>query len=88
VDNHLPESLLNARKAGIEYFMGKECEWKQELEGSVKRIEDLLGCAVYAFANNGFGDHLFLKHCSDSFIEIPSAAANEPLHTARLLTAL
>ena len=45
--------------------MGEECEWKLELKGSVKRIEELVGCPVYAFANNGFGDHLFLKRRPD-----------------------
>jgi hypothetical protein len=58
---HLPESLLNAQKGGIEYFMGEECEWKLELKGSVKGIEELAGCPVYSFADNGFGDYLFLK---------------------------
>ena len=58
----LPESLLNAQKAGVEYFMGEACEWKFELKGPVKRIEEFVGCLVYAFADNGFGDHLFLKH--------------------------
>jgi len=65
VNDHLPESLLNAQKAGIEYFMGEECEWKLELKGSVKQIEELVGCPVCAFANNGFGDHLFLKKRPD-----------------------
>lgn len=61
MNTHLPESLLNAQKGGVEYFMGEACEWKLELKGSIKWIEELVGCPVYAFANNGFGDHLFLK---------------------------
>jgi hypothetical protein len=61
VNKHLPDSLLTAQEAGLEYFMGEACEWKLELKGSVKRIEELAGGPVYAFANNGFGDYLFLK---------------------------
>jgi hypothetical protein len=61
MNEHLPESLLKAQKAGVEYFAFDVHEWKLEFEGSVKRIEQLVGCPVFAFANNGFGDHLFLK---------------------------
>ena len=46
--------------------MSEACEWKLEPKGSVKRIEQLVGCPVYAFANNGFGDHLFLKEGPDA----------------------
>lgn len=66
MNEHLPESLLKAQKAGVEYFMGEACEWKLEPKGSVKRIEQRVGCPVYAFANNGFGDHLFLKKRPDA----------------------
>jgi hypothetical protein len=59
--NHLPASLLNAQKADIEFFHWQACEWKLELKGSAKHIEHFVGCPVYVFANNGFGDHLFLK---------------------------
>jgi hypothetical protein len=65
MNEHLPESLLNAQNAGVEYFMGEACEWKLEVKGAVKRIEQLVGCPVYAFANNGFGDQLFLKRKPD-----------------------
>ncbi len=66
MNEQLPESLLNAQKAGVEYFLSEACEWKLESKGSVKRIEQLVGCPVYAFANNGFGDHLFLKKRPDA----------------------
>ena len=65
MNDHLPEPLLNAQRAGVEHFMGEACEWKLEPEGSVNHIEQLVGCPVYAFANNGFGDHLFLKRSPD-----------------------
>ena len=65
MNDHLPDSLLNAQKAGIEYFMGERCEWKLEPKASVKRIEEIVGCPVYVFANNGFGDYLFLKKRPD-----------------------
>src|SRR5436190_24153821 len=70
--NHLPASLVNAQKAGIELFQWQACEWKLELKGSAKHIEQFVGCPVYVFANNGFGDHLFLKRrqASDEFEEV------------------
>jgi len=59
---HLPPSALReAQDKGIEFFMGENCEWKLEYEESVKFIEQRVGCPVHVFANNGFGDYLFLK---------------------------
>ncbi|NBV24909.1 MAG: hypothetical protein EBS05_23690 [Proteobacteria bacterium] len=57
----LPKSLREAQDKGIEFFSGENCEWKLELEGSARFIEEIVGCPVCAFANNGFGDYLFLK---------------------------
>jgi len=50
---------------GIEFFMGEDYEWKLECTESAKFIEAMVGCAVCVFANNGFGDYLFLKKKSD-----------------------
>lgn len=61
----LPKSLLEAQKRGIEFFLSEDCEWKLECMESAKFIEEMVGCAVCAFANNGFGDYLFLKKKSD-----------------------
>ena len=41
--------------------MSEQCEWKLEFTESAKFIEEIVGCAVCVFANNGFGDYLFLK---------------------------
>jgi hypothetical protein len=41
--------------------MGEDCEWKLESKGPAKFIEEIVGCPVCVFANNGFGDYLFLK---------------------------
>ena len=57
----LPAPLQKALDQKIEFFMGEGCEWKLEPKGSDKRIEELAGCRVFVFANNGFGDYLFLK---------------------------
>src|SRR6185369_5600150 len=65
LNDFLPEPLLAAQKRGIEFFMGEECEWKLELKGSERLIEKIVGCPIYVFANNGFGDHLFLKRERD-----------------------
>jgi hypothetical protein len=66
VNELLPDPLRKAQERGIEYFMGENCEWKLEFKGSAKFIEEIAGCPVCAFANNGFGDYLFLKKRRDS----------------------
>ena len=45
--------------------MGETCEWKLEIEGSPAFIVDRAGGPVLVFANNGFGDYLFLKPAPD-----------------------
>ncbi len=45
--------------------MGEDCEWKLELKESARFIEEMVGCPVFVFANNGYGDHLFLKKKQD-----------------------
>lgn len=59
--NHLPKSLRVAHERGIDFFMGQDCEWKLAFKESAKFIEERVGCRVCAFANNGFGDYLFLQ---------------------------
>jgi hypothetical protein len=61
----LPAPLAEAQKKGIECFMGEACEWKLELESSAPFIADRAGSPVLIFANNGFGDYLFLKQTPD-----------------------
>jgi hypothetical protein len=65
MNNRLPKSLSDAQERGIEFFMSEDYEWKLEWMESAKFIEDLVGCSVYVFANNGFGDYLFLKKESE-----------------------
>jgi hypothetical protein len=65
MNDPLPTSLREARDKGIEFFPGENCEWKLELERSAKFIEDIVGCPVCIFANNGFGDYLFLRKRPD-----------------------
>ena len=57
----LPESLREAHDRGIEFFTDENYEWTLELTSSAKFIEEIVGCPVCIFANNGFGDYLFLK---------------------------
>ncbi len=64
--DQLPGALLNAEKNRIEYFMGEHCEWKLEVEPSTTFIEEMVDGPVYIFANNGFGDYLFLKKKQES----------------------
>ena len=63
--NGLPKPLVEAQERGIEFFMGEDCEWKLEPEESATFVEEIVGCAVYVFANNGFADYLFLKKKPD-----------------------
>ena len=53
------------RRLGLRISWPRNASWKLELAGSIKRIEEVVGSPVYAFANNGFGDHLFLKPTPD-----------------------
>ena len=62
----LPDSLLKAQQAGIQYFSHEDYEWKLALNGPSKHIEEIAGGPVLVFANNGFGDHLFLKRRPDA----------------------
>ncbi len=68
---NLPLPLTTARNQGIEYFMGETCQWKLEIESPAPFIEKLTGGPVCIIADNGFGDHLFLKKKpgSDEFDE-------------------
>ena len=56
---------MEAQKRGIEFFQSEDYEWTLECLESAKFIEEKVGCAVCAFANNGYGDYLFLKKKSD-----------------------
>jgi len=71
MNHRLPESLREAQNKGIDLFMGENCEWKLELEASAKFIEEAVGGPVCIFANNGYGDYLFLKkkRAGDDFDE-------------------
>ena len=62
MNNLLPETLKNAQERGIEYFMGENCEWKFEIEKTPRLIEEIVECPVCVFANNGYGDYLFLMN--------------------------
>ena len=66
---NLPEPILLAQRKGIEYFMGEDCEWKLEIEESNPYVEGIVGVSVCIFANNGFGDFLFLKREESSAYE-------------------
>ncbi len=65
MNSSLPESLLAAQKSGVEYFQGEDAEWRLEFKEPVKSIEELAGGPVCIFANNGYGDYLFLKRQPD-----------------------
>jgi hypothetical protein len=66
MNEHLPAALREAQAKGVDLFMGEACEWKLAPEVSAKFIEKIVGAPVFVFANNGFGDHLFLKKSPSS----------------------
>ena len=57
----LPKALAEAKARKIEFFMGEACEWKFDIEEHPTFIENLIGTKAIIFANNGYGDYLFLK---------------------------
>lgn len=59
--NRLPIPIRVAQEKGIELFMGENCEWKFEVEHVAPFIEAMVEEPVCIFANNGYGDFLFLK---------------------------
>lgn len=61
----LPDVLRDAQQKGITFFVGEDYEWKLEPLKSAEFIETIVGCPVCVFANNGFGDYLFLKMKAD-----------------------
>lgn len=64
--DELPEPFQKAIDAGVDLFMGEDCEWKLEVEGRDEYIEKYAGGEICVIANNGFGDYLFLKRDPDS----------------------
>ena len=62
----VPEAIRKAMDQGVEYFMGEDCEWKLEIEEDPGFIE---GSGALIFANNGYGDYLFLKKKSGGGFE-------------------
>ncbi len=62
MNDKLPIPLQNAQEEGVEIFVvqNSDWEWKLKIEGSDARIEALVGSPVCVFANNGYGDLLFL----------------------------
>ena len=81
-----PKLILEAQKKGIEYFMSDDCEWKLDVTGQNKYVEETVGHHVLTFADNGYGDYLFLKVGDDAVYEFchegPEVVVlNEPLST-------
>lgn len=77
--DQLPKALRDAQDKGIEFFTDENFEWKIEIEGPAMFIEEIVGCPVCVFANNGYGDYLFLKKNEDAgrFSEIAHEYSHE-----------
>ncbi len=56
----LPDTIQRALNAKVELFMGEHCEWKFDLSEQPEFISILAERHILVFANNGFGDYLFL----------------------------
>lgn len=61
----IPVEIEKASKNGVRYFNCRECEWELKVEGRDKHIKKHTGFPIYVFANNGYGDSLFLKYFED-----------------------
>ena len=56
----LPEPIERALASGPSFLRYRDQEWKVEVEGRDALIERYTGRPVCVFANNGYGDQLFL----------------------------
>jgi hypothetical protein len=64
---NIPEVLQLAIEKKILFFAGENCEWKFELTDPIEIINKLAGAPVLVFANNGYGDYLFLRESKGSY---------------------
>lgn len=63
----LPKPIQDAIESKKEFFWGEDgAEWKLKVETDASFVEKIVGCQVLIFANNGYGDYLFLHKESDS----------------------
>jgi hypothetical protein len=63
----LPDTIQQALRAKIDLFMGDCCEWKFDLTEQPDYVAALAKGSILVFANNGFGDYLFLKADGDRY---------------------
>lgn len=62
MQTQLPEPIKSAIEGGREFFWGEDgAEWKLHIESESSLIEKLRGSPVLIFANNGYGDYLFIE---------------------------
>jgi hypothetical protein len=60
--NTIPNPIQRALQTKREFFWGPDgAEWKLEVQQDGEFIEKHVGIPVLIFANNGYGDYLFLK---------------------------
>jgi len=63
----LPNPIRDAIENKKEFFWGEDgAEWKLKIEANASFVEKIAGCQVLIFANNGYGDYLFLRKQADS----------------------
>lgn len=63
----LPKPIQDAIESKQEFFCGEDgAEWKLKIEPDASSVEKVAGCRVLIFANNGYGDYLFLRKQNDS----------------------
>lgn len=66
MNTKLPKPLQQAKQNNIDFFLKDGYEWKFEIEENVEHVEEFVGESILIFANNGFGDYLFLKANKDN----------------------
>lgn len=63
----LPKPIRDAIESKKEFFWGEDgAEWKLEIESDTSFVEKIVGYRVLIFANNGYGDYLFLRKQDDT----------------------
>jgi hypothetical protein len=67
MQSQLPEPIKSSIESGSEFFRGEDgAEWMLQIASENSHIEKLSGSPVVVFANNGYGDYLFIKKHHDT----------------------
>jgi hypothetical protein len=70
MQNQLPTSIREAIESKKQFFWGENgAEWKLQIVTDASFIEKIVGSPVLAFADNGYGDYLFLRKQEETTLD-------------------